>query len=136
MTTPNITDTMPYGVVMRPAALTNGSSYLFRPVKPHPKLNGFNLRLTPGPVMITASWTGEQSCSLYLRRDGKLNEIAVMPQRSGGGGKVDTTNQTRRNRRRRNLLVHAPRLHRHRPITHRNNGSHPTHPTLTTTAVV
>lgn len=87
MTTPNLTDTMPYGVVMRPAALANGNSYLFRPVKPHPKLNDFNLRLTPGPVMITASWTGEQSCSLYLRRDGKLNEIAVMPQRSGGGAR-------------------------------------------------
>lgn len=80
MTIPTI-DGMPYGVVLEPIV----GSALFQAVESHPKLDGFNLNLTPGPCQISYTWDGEQSCALVLRRNGKIREIDAFPAKTGGG---------------------------------------------------
>ena len=86
MTSP-ITDSdfeafMPYGATYSPIA---GSSTM-KTNSTNQHVDGHNLALEPGPVSVSATWTGEEQCDLYLSRTGaELLRLSSIERKAGGG---------------------------------------------------
>ena len=57
---------IPYGAAYSPIA---GSSTM-KTNSTNQHVDGYNLALEPGPVSVSATWTGEEQCDLYLSRTG------------------------------------------------------------------
>ena len=81
MTAP-IEEVMPYGMTFKPTA---GSSYVKNPASSSTHISGHGLALPSAPVTVSASWTGEEECGVYLSRNGVLSQIGTIPAKSGGG---------------------------------------------------
>ena len=85
MTSP-ITDSdfeafMPYGATYSP--IVGGSTMKTNSTNQH--VNGYNLALEPGPVSVSATWTGEEQCDLYLSRTGaELLRLSSIERKAGG----------------------------------------------------
>ncbi|MCQ9345851.1 hypothetical protein [Corynebacterium phoceense] len=81
MTAP-IEEFMPYGMTFKPRA---GSSYVNNPASSSQHISRHGLALPSAPVTVSASWTGEEECGVYLSRNGVLANIGTIPAKSGGG---------------------------------------------------
>ena len=73
---------MPYGATYSPIA---GSSTM-KTNSTNQHVDGHNLALEPGPVSVSATWTGEEQCDLYLSRTGaELLRLSSIERKAGGG---------------------------------------------------
>ena len=113
---------IPYGAAYSPIA---GSSTM-KTNSTNQHVDGYNLALEPGPVSVSATWTGEEQCDLYLSRTGaELLRLSSI-ERKAGGGALRGNSPIRSPRGRQSLSLHPRRLGRNRQ-THRFNHRHPNH---------
>ena len=73
---------IPYGATYSP--IVGGSTMKTNSTNRH--VEGYYLTLEPGPVSVSAPWTGEEQCDLYLPRTGaELLRLSSIERKAGGG---------------------------------------------------
>lgn len=120
MTAP-IEEFMPYGMTFKPRARSN---YVNNPASSSSHISSHGLALPSAPVTVSASWTGEEECGVYLSRNGVLANIGTIPAKSGGGP-FSRRCSVRRPRGRLRLPLLSTSLERRRkPNRHHHRYSH------------